>query len=438
MRAKLPTQAKSSRSAPRRRPGPSETGPTEEPSPRLEPLGGGRDIDSGAESGTRRAEEAVQLQHLVGNQAVQRWTSTPLPRREETLDGSPSPAAGLRVTAGAVVQRQERFETEDGVWELSDYGLQGRGWRGLREHTLTYLPRGGVGERNIALVQAVSSQIEGQNVFTSDVQEQRTSPATGFRIDTLVESNNPIFGTEGTLGSLAETPLEGDTYQIGRRVNRGTRGRPNFQELAARRLDNPGFQVRDLERQNLLDASMGQTFITAAYDLNTGEYLGSIGYGWAQDEGGEPLLMEVSHTTGGVGELFRSAVEQWNLGRTGGRQNLRLPTPEAVEVRGFGEEEDDDGDLAMEEVGPGLEIGDVGEDIGGLGLEAEGWAMDESSEEEPGIDYPTWLGRIEVLFRAEYRASLDDYPDQPYRLGYHEGLTPEAFYQAYLARGRAF
>lgn len=81
---------------------------------------------------------------------------------------------------------------------------------------------------------------------------------------------------------------------------------------------------------------------------------------------------------------------------------------------------------------------DVGEDVGGLGLEAEGWAMDESPDEEPGIDFPTWLGRVEELFRAEYRVSLLDYPDQPYRLGYHEGLTPEEFYQAYLARGRAF
>lgn len=417
MRAKLPAQVPSSETTARRRPGPSETFPTEEPSPGAESLSRLEKVDLGVASRSGRVLDTVQLQHLVGNQVVQRWTGTPLEGREQETHAPRMPAAGPQV--GEVVQRQERFETEDGVWELSDYSLQQQGWRGLRDHTLTYVPAGGFGARRIALVQAVSSQIGGQNVSTSDVQQQRTSPATGFRIDTLAESNNPIFGTEGTFGSLAETPSSGDTFQIGRRANLGTRGRPNFQELAALRRDNPGFQLRDLEREGLLNASMGQTFITAAYDLDSGEYLGSLGYGWAQDENGEPLLMEVSYTTGGVGDLFRSAVEQWNLGRTGGRQNLPLPTPAAVGVRGFEEEDldEDDDDLMMDD---------------------DSSAMDESFDDEPGIDFATWLGRIEERFRAEYGASLRDYPDQPYRLGYEEGLTPEEFYQARLARGRAF
>jgi len=412
MRAKLLAPAPSSQTTARLRRGPSETFPTEGPSLGAESLSRLGKIDRGVESRGGRALETAQLQHLVGNQVVQRWTSTPLEGREQETHGPRSSAVGPQV--GEVVQRQERFETEDGVWELSDYGLQQQGWRGLTEHTLTYVPTGGLGERRIALVQAVSSHIEGQNVYTSRVQEERTSPE-GFRIDTLVESNNPIFGTEGAFGSLAETPSSGDTYQIGRRANLGTRRRPNIRELAARRLDNPGFQVRDLEREDLLNAPMGQTFITAAYDLDSGEYLGSLGYGWAQDENGTPLLMEVSYTTGGVGDLFRSAIERWNVGQTGGRQNLPLPTPAAVEVRGFGEEDDDD-----------------------LMMDDDSSAMDESFEEEPGIDFAAWLGRIEALFRAEYGASLGDYPDQPYRLGYEEGLTPEEFYQARLGRGRAF
>ena len=311
------------------------------------------------------------------------------------------------------------METDDGTWDFSDYAIQNSGgWRGLAEHTLTYRPNGGIGEDRIALIQTVRSEIDGEIVHSNATHQNRTSEQTGFRIDNFTDSNNPIFGAASAT-SLANTALQDDTFQVGGRVNRGTSRRPNIVDQEPNRLDNPGFGIRDLQRQNLSNVAMGQTFITAAYNMTTGQYLGSIAYGWEQAEDGEPQLLEMTYTTGGVSDTFLSAVTKWNQGRTRGRNNIQLPTPQGVEVQGFEEEEDDlIEDLDQMEDNP-VELDDV--DMGGQELSFE-----------------QWVQQLQHWFFQEYQASLFDYPDEPYRLEYEDGMSPQDFYAQYLANGRAF
>lgn len=316
-------------------------------------------------------------------------------------------------TSGEVAQLLD-METPDGVWHFTDYAIQNRAWRGLTEHTLTYTPNVGVGNNRIVLVQAIQSYIDGEVISTDRVAEGRISEATGFRIDNFTDSNNPVFGAPSGR-SLADTPASGDTFTVGGRRNRGTRGRPNIVEQLPSRLDNPGFGLGSLRRQNALNEEMGQTLITAAYNATTRQYLGSIAYGWHQPANGAPELLTMTFTTGGVSNVFASALEQWNMGTTGGAGNINLPVPEGVEVRDF-EREEDLLDEAMDV--------DTEDDI-------------EMGEELQGIAFEQWLHQIQVWFFAEYGAGLRDYPDQPYRLMYEEGMSALDFYNQFLANGRA-
>ncbi|MBI4749197.1 MAG: DUF4157 domain-containing protein [Acidobacteria bacterium] len=327
------------------------------------------------------------------------------------------PSENQTVAASSVAQLFE-METADGTWDFSDYAIQNKGWRGLTEHTLTYRPKDGIGEDKIALIQVVQSNIDGEIIHLDKTSEARTSPETGFRIDNFTDSNNPIFGA-ASAKSLTETPIQDDTYQIGGKLNKGTSRRKQVVTQEPWRLDNPGLGIKDLNKQKALSLPMGQTFITAAYNLATGQYLGSIAYGWAQEQDGEPQLLEMTYTTGGVSGVFLSAVSQWNKGKTKGNQNLQLPVPEGVKVQSFQKEEDN-----------------IVEDLDEI--EDNQMEMDDMEMGGQELSFEEWIQQLQHWFFQEYGANLSDYPDEPYQLEYEEGMSPQDFYDQYLANGKAF
>ncbi len=57
---------------------------------------------------------------------------------------------------------------------------------------------------------------------------------------------------------------------------------------------------------------------------------------------------------------------------------------------------------------------------------------------EQELSFEQWIQQLQHWFFQEYQANLFDYPDEPYRLEYEEGTSPQDFYAQYLANGQAF
>lgn len=311
----------------------------------------------------------------------------------------------------AVIQRQEDKETEDGIWSFSTYELQNDNkWLGLKEHILTYIPKGGSDGKTIALVQAVRS-IAGEQVIIPAGYEARTHE-NGIRIDTLLESNNPVFGAPKRK-NISDTPTEEDPYyKLGRIKQTGSKSRGGGKtEVHASRLDNPGLSKPNfIDYSGLQDAAMGQLLITAALDLTSGKYLGSIAYGWEKEENGEPYLISMSYTSGGISELFLDGVKQWNKIKG----TIKLPEPEAAaEVKTFDEDEEEDhsdtSSSHSEDERPGL-------------------------KRSEGVSFEDWMKDLKERFAEEY-AQLDtefgDF-DAPYAPEYEEDMASDVFYDQYI------
>jgi len=220
--------------------------------------------------------------------------------------------------------------TPDGKWIFSEYALQRGAWIGLREHTLTYEPQGGPGNMKIALVQVAQTLIDGKDE-TPDNVKKRTGP-NGFRVDTLPESNNPVFGAEKSRNEdFDDTPVSDDLYNLGLQRDPVHSKRRKTEIKHASRLDNPGINSRSLRAQNLENESMSQLFTTTAFDMNTNTYLGSITYGWEKAKNGDPQLKDLTYTTGGASDNFLEGVAKWNTIKG----NIPLPEPQSVPSQNF-------------------------------------------------------------------------------------------------------
>lgn len=243
---------------------------------------------------------------------------------------SGSTQALVQRKASGILQFSLEKTTPDGKWIFSEYAIQRGAWTGLREHTLTYEPTGGPGTKKIALIQVVQTRVGGQDVTPPGLRK-RTNP-NGFRVDTLPESNNPVFGApKSKHKDLDDTPFSDDVYNLGQEKDPGRSKRRKTEIKHATRLDNPGIGRTFLQDNNLENESMSQLFITTAFDMNTGDYLGSITYGWERAQNGDPQLKDLSFTTGGASDNFLEGVAQWNTVKG----NIPLPEPPSVASQNF-------------------------------------------------------------------------------------------------------
>lgn len=65
-------------------------------------------------------------------------------------------------------------------------------------------------------------------------------------------------------------------------------------------------------------------------------------------------------------------------------------------------------------------------------------ASSASAAVRPMPDYATWMVQITSMANAEYGLSLEDLPDQPYRVSYEDGMSAEEFYREFMKDGKAY
>ncbi|WP_158501663.1 FG-GAP-like repeat-containing protein [Vitiosangium sp. GDMCC 1.1324] len=141
----------------------------------------------------------------------------------------------------------------------------------------------------------------------------------GWAVDRGNSRRNPVYGMsdsdapepllEGMLGadSLARETLKA---RYGERGNEATL------------IDTP----RELAR---FPEAARSTFITVALDMNSGQYLGAVRWGYDVNAAGEVALLKPKLIHGsGLPDLLHGALEQWNNQRhAGNAMNIQLPHP---------------------------------------------------------------------------------------------------------------
>ncbi len=64
-------------------------------------------------------------------------------------------------------------------------------------------------------------------------------------------------------------------------------------------------------------------------------------------------------------------------------------------------------------------------------------SYDELEDEDDYLSHHEWMDEIEEMALNEYNLPLEDLPDQPYMMGYEEGMSAKEFYEEYMAKGKA-